>query len=81
MSDSEARARDASQLLDNPVFNEAIDTLKERAIASWLACKDPVERERLWMWTNQAIALRGYFQSIVDNARLDASRVAKSPLP
>jgi hypothetical protein len=74
VTDNETRAQDAQQLLDNGLFNEALDELKERAIASWLSCKDPVERERLWMWTNQAINLRAYFEGVIGNAKLDAAK-------
>lgn len=80
MSD-DTRVRNAAAILDNPVFNEAIEELKARAIKSWLDCKDPEERERLWMWTNQAIRLREYFVGLVDNARLQASRDERHPLP
>ena len=81
MSELDTRARNAAAILDNPVFNEAIEALKDKAVQSWLTCKDPEERERLWMWTNQAIALRNYFTALVDNARLQASRSERNQLP
>jgi hypothetical protein len=81
MSEADTRARNAAAILDNPVFNEAIEELKARAVKSWLDCKDPEERERLWMWTNQAIRLREHFVGIVDNAKIDAARVARGPIP
>jgi hypothetical protein len=43
------RARQAKEVLDNPVYADAADKLEKEIIAQWQASKDTKERE--WQWT------------------------------
>jgi hypothetical protein len=83
LADTEARARDAAAMLENPLFNEAIDLLRNETMQAWVGTKaDAVaDRERLWVMVKMADRLRGYFQGVVDEGRFAASRVTKAPLP
>lgn len=83
MTDTEARARDAVAMLDNPLFNEAMDHLRTEAIAAWVATKSDqvAERDRLWTMVKMLDRFRGYFEGIRDEGRFAASRVTRAPLP
>ena len=83
VSDIEARARDAMAMLENPLFNEAIDHLRAETIAAWVATTSDQspERDRLWTMVKMTDRLRGYFQTIAEEGRFAASRAVRQPLP
>ncbi len=83
MSDTEARARDAAAMLDNPLFQEAIDHLRKEAIDAWIATKAEqiADRDRLWLMVKMVDRLSGYFNGIVEEGRFAANRVTRQPLP
>lgn len=83
MSDTEARARDATAMLENPLFNEAIEHLRSETIAAWVATSSDqnAERDRLWTMVKMTDRLRGYFQTIADEGRFAANRAVRQPLP
>lgn len=79
----ETRARDAQQLLENPLLNEALAEIESEAITAWKGTKldDTPARERLWMTVKAAQRVREVLQGAVDNGRFEAGRAARTPLP
>ena len=83
MSDTEARARDAAQMLENPLYRETIDTLRKESIDAWVATKSDqdAERDRLWTMVKMLDRMDAYFQTIVAEGRFAANRAVRQPLP
>ncbi len=83
MIGAEARMRDATAMLDNPLFNEAIEHLRTEAISAWVGTKSDqgAERDRLWTMVKMTDRLRGYFETIRDEGRFAANRATRDPLP
>lgn len=79
----EARVRDATAILENPLFNEALDHLRKETMDAWVGTKADAtaDRERLWVMVKMADRLRGYVQGVVDEGRFAASRATRQPLP
>lgn len=48
MDEKRKRALDAAAILNSPVFAEAVDSIKGRAVEMWQAAKTPQEREEAW---------------------------------
>jgi hypothetical protein len=79
----ETRAKDAQQLLENPLLTEVLDEIQGSATESWVKTRpdDTHERERLWMRVQAVVRLREELKNIVDNERFEAARAARPPLP
>lgn len=82
MSD-DIRARNAAAMIENPLFNEALDKLERAAIDAWLSTKglDTPAREYAWATAKSVQRMRAYFQEIVDSGRFEAARAVRAPLP
>lgn len=48
MDEKRKRALDAAAILNSPVFAEAVDSIKGRAVEMWQAAKTTQEREEAW---------------------------------
>ena len=83
MSDTEARAREAAQLLDSPIFREGLAKLEQEAIDAMIAAPvaDDHARRCAAIMVKQARRLRGYFEGIRDDGRFAAERAIRTPLP
>lgn len=81
--DNEIRAKNAAQLLENPMLKEALDLIQSEAITAWMGTKldDTQTRERLWMQVKAAQRVTEVLQGAVDNGRFEAGRAARAPLP
>lgn len=66
------RARKAQELLDNPLFNEAIATIEADLIKAWKAtpARDTEGRERCWTAVQQVGNIKGYFEAVLNNGKL-----------
>lgn len=66
------RARKAQELLDNPLFNEAIETIEADLIKAWKAtpARDTEGRERCWTAVQQVGNIKGYFESVLRDGKL-----------
>ena len=83
MNDTEVRARNAAQLLENPMLQEALELIEREAVTAWMGTRldDTATRERLWMQVKAAQRVREVLQGAVDSGRFEAGRAARSPLP
>ncbi len=83
VSDVEARARDAVAMLENPLFAEALKHLEREGMDAMIAAGVAQDRERLVaaIMVKQVRRLRAYFETIRDEGRFAASRVAREPMP
>jgi hypothetical protein len=83
VTDIDIRARNAQQLLENPLLGEALSEIEAEAIKAWIGTKldDTPTRERLWMQVKAAHRVREVLQGAVDAGRFEAGRAARTPLP
>jgi hypothetical protein len=68
----QARAEKAEALLRNELFVEAFDYLDAQFTEAWKSSdiKDAENRERVYYLCQSLSALRGYFQSVVEDGKL-----------
>ena len=92
MSDDKAqdiinRGSRAAQILDDPVFKEAVDKLEAEIIDAWKTWKasDPDGRERLWLGMNALNRIVDQLRTYVVTGRHERKRIeeiaATRPLP
>ena len=48
MDEKRKKALDAAAILNSPVFADAVESIKGRAVEMWQAAKTPQEREEAW---------------------------------
>lgn len=72
LRDKQARAEKAASLLRHELFVEAYDYLDTQFIEAWKSSdvKDAEARERIYNLSQALSALRGYFQSVVEDGKL-----------
>lgn len=70
--DKQARAEKAASLLRHELFIEAFDYLDAKFIEAWKSSDvaDAETRERIYNLSQALNALRGYFQSVVEDGKL-----------
>lgn len=68
----QARAEKAEALLRNELFVEAFEYLDSQFTSAWKNSdvKDAENRERIYYLSQSLNALRGYFQSVVEDGKL-----------
>ena len=68
----QARAEKAEALLRNELFVEAFEYLDGQFTEAWKSSdiKDADNRERVYYLSQSLTALRGYFQSVVEDGKL-----------
>lgn len=77
MSDVQARAGHARQLLDDPLLVEALANIRHAAIKAWESTATDQEKQREFAWLTVKVVNRieAELQSIVDNGLIAAARV------
>ena len=72
LRDKQARAEKAASLLRHELFVEAFAYLDTQFIEAWKSSdvKDAEARERIYNLSQALSALRGYFQSVVEDGKL-----------
>ena len=72
LMDKQGRAEKAASLLRHELFVEAFDYLDTQFIEAWKSSdvKDAEARERIYNLSQALSALRGYFQSVVEDGKL-----------
>lgn len=75
------RARDAEELLDNPLLAEAFDKIESSYMNEWRQSKLPdlEERERLWLAIQVLGEVKRHLRVVVENgvvAQRDIDRIA-----
>jgi hypothetical protein len=70
--EKQARAEQAEALLRNNLFNEAFEYLDVQFLDAWRQSDvaDVENRERIYQLTQSLVALKGYFQSVVEDGKL-----------
>ena len=56
MDEKRKRALDAAAILNSPVFADAVESIKGRAVEMWQAAKTTQEREEAW-YLQRAVAV------------------------
>jgi hypothetical protein len=77
MSDTEARAAAARQLLDNPLLAEAFANVRAAAIEAWTETSviDAQKREIAWLTVKVVDRIVGELESVIVNGKIAARRV------
>lgn len=77
MTDPEARAAAAKQLLDHPLLIEAFANVRAAAIDAWTetGALDAPKREIAWLTVKVVDRVRGELEAIVTNGKIAARRV------
>ncbi|HZS83833.1 MAG TPA: hypothetical protein VFA50_13240 [Stellaceae bacterium] len=79
-SESEVeRGRRAAAILGDPLVAEAFAALERECVEEWrrAPARDVEGRERLWLMLKLTERLRRHFESLVQNGRLAAERLAE----
>ena len=80
MSD-ELREAKARALLDDPIFNEAFDTLKKDLMSRWdhSGSNELEARESIWLAMRLLDRIHGHISSIVETGRMDKMMSKQHP--
>lgn len=73
----QSRAVGAQALLDNDLFNEALESIERDLIEAWKATppRDTDGRERCWAAIQQLGKLKGYFETVLRDGKLAAAQL------
>ena len=71
--DNELREHRAKALVDNPLFEEAFDALKEDLMSRWSnsGSTDLEARESIWLAMRLLDRIRGHLTSIVETGKMN----------
>ena len=71
--DNELREHRAKDLLDNPLFQEAFDVLKEDLMGRWSqsGSTDLEARESIWLAMRLLEKIHGHITSIIETGRMN----------
>lgn len=77
LRDKQARAEKAASLLRHELFVEAFDYLDTQFIEAWKSSEvaDSETRERIYNLSQALNAVRGYFQSVVEDGKLAEAQI------
>jgi hypothetical protein len=77
LRDKQARAEKAASLLRHELFVEAFDYLDTQFIEAWKSSEvaDNETRERIYNLSQALNAVRGYFQSVVEDGKLAEAQI------
>ena len=84
MSDAEGRAREAQQLLENPMLIEAFENVRTAAIEGWRKSpvRDAEAREKAFFTVRAADLIWAELESVVTNGKIAAARIQRpDPTP
>ena len=72
-----SKGTDAGRLLDDPIFNETFDFLKNTYRAAWeqTSIEDSQRRENLWLMYKTADTLKSHIQSYVNTGKLAKKQI------
>ena len=67
-----SEGRDAEYLMDNPVFQQTFDYLKDAYFKAWeqTSVEDSKSRENVWMMYKTLDTVHGHIQTYVDTGKL-----------
>lgn len=77
--DRESRAIHAQQLLNDPLFQEAFDTVRAACIEQWekTPARDVEARERIWTMVKLNERLKLHYESIINDGKMAAAEAAE----
>lgn len=73
----QARAVGAQALLENDLFNEALESIERDLIDAWKAtpARDTDGRERCWSAIQQLGKIKGYVETVLRDGKLAAAQL------
>lgn len=74
---AEAKAAAAKRLLDDPVLQEALESVREQAVKAWgaTAARDTEGREWAWLTVKNVERITAALQAMVDDGKIAAARI------
>lgn len=75
------RGQKAKLILENPVYAEGVQFLRDALVREWLATRSPdeEERERIWALRQMLERLNAYFENVAKTGELTAKNIASEP--
>lgn len=77
LEDEVRKGREASRLVENPLWTWIWTEHKRQATEAWATCKDPVQRESLWMEVAVAQKLRGKLERMMKTGVIASQQLAE----
>ena len=76
MMDDKTRAQYAHQILENPVFKQAIEVLEKEIVTAWEACpaRDAEGKEYMWQLYRNTKKFHNIFVGYVEAGKLQLER-------
>ena len=73
----QARAVGAQALLENDLFNEALESIERDLIAAWKAtpARDTDGRERCWSAIQQLGKIKGFVETVLRDGKLASAKL------
>jgi TATA-binding protein-associated factor Taf7 len=68
--DIREKAAQASSILNNEVFKEAVSNIETTLITEWKNCSDPVIRDRYWAQINALKAIVENLRAFIDDNKI-----------
>ena len=72
MDEKRKRALDAAAILNSPVFAEAVESIKGRAVEMWQAAKTTQEREEAWHLQRACVVFYRELYNVLNCAAVNA---------
>jgi len=72
MDEKRKKALDAAAILNSPVFADAVDSIKGRAVEAWQAAKTTQEREEAWFLQRACAVFYKEIYNILNCAAVNA---------
>ena len=75
------RGHKARAIIENPIYAEAVQLLRETLVREWLATRlgQQDERERVWALRQMLERLNAYFENTAKTGELTARNLAAEP--
>lgn len=76
MMDDKVRAEYAGQIVNNPVFQQACEVIKQEVIRAWADCpaRDHEGKEYLWQLYRNTVKFEAVFRGYVESGKLHIER-------
>jgi hypothetical protein len=67
-----SRGQQAKELMEHPLFREAVETLRTRYMDEWAASpvRDPEGREKIWMLQKSLSAVESHVKEVMETGKL-----------
>jgi hypothetical protein len=77
-----SRAQQASDVIDNPLYQEAFTLMRERLMQQWAdsPARDTEGREKLWQMTKLLDGVEGHLKQIMETGKIARVQIEQESL-